>query len=94
MNNNFDFSQFSHQSKKGILIIYANLLFKFLKATWVLLFLFLKDFSKFTDQILNYIYLGLGVLLVLIFIRAYLLFKNFQFKIDNGYFILKQSEDV
>lgn len=91
MNNNFDFSQFSHQSKKGILIIYANLLFKFLKATWVLLFLFLKDFSKFTDQILNYIYLGLGVLLVLIFIRAYLLFKNFQFKIDNGYFVLKQG---
>jgi putative membrane protein len=91
MNNKFDFSQFSHQSKKGILVIYANLLFKFLKATWILVFLFFKDFSRFPDYVILYIYLGLGLLLIFFFVRAYLIFKNFQFKIDQGYFVLQQG---
>jgi putative membrane protein len=91
MNNTFDFSKFSHQSKKGILVIYVNLLYKFFRISWVLLFLIFKDFSEFTDQKLNYIYLGVGFVFIFILVRAYLLFKNFQFKIENNHFVLKQG---
>ncbi|MCI2227731.1 PH domain-containing protein [Polaribacter sp. MSW13] len=91
MNNTFDFSKFSHQSKKGILVIYGNLLYKFFRVSWILLFLIFKDFSKFTDQKLIYIYLGIGLTLIFILIRGYLLFKNFQFKIEKNHFVLKQG---
>lgn len=91
MNNTVDFSQFSKQSKKGILVIYLKLLYKLLKAFWVLLFLFIQRFSKFSENTLFYIYLGVGCLLFIFLIRAYLIYKNFQFKVDNGHFILKQG---
>jgi putative membrane protein len=91
MNNTFDFSKFSHQSTKGILVIYGNLLNKFLRISWILLFIIFKDFSTFTSQKLNYIYLGIACVLLFIFIRAFLSFKNFQFKIENNHFILKQG---
>ncbi|WP_341221314.1 PH domain-containing protein [Polaribacter atrinae] len=91
MNNTFDFSQFSKQSKKGILIIYFKLLYKLLKAFWVLLFLFFQKFSKFNENTLFYIYLGLGFLLLFFLIRAFLIYQNFQFKVDKNHFILKQG---
>ena len=91
MNNTFDFSKFSQQSTKGILVIYGNLLYKAIKISWILLFLLFKDFSKFSDQKINYIYLGVGFVLIFILIRAYLIFKNFQFKIDDNHFILNQG---
>ncbi|MCG1035446.1 PH domain-containing protein [Polaribacter sargassicola] len=91
MSKTFDFSQFSHQSKKGILVIYGNLLYKFIKVTWIFLFIVFKDFSQFTDQKLIYIYLGLGFFLLFFLIRAYLIFINFKFKIADNHFILKQG---
>jgi len=91
MDNSFDFSEFSRQSKKGILIIYLNILFKILKAAWLLLFLFFQRFSKIPESTILYIYLGFAVFLLLIFVRAYLLFKNFQFKVIDNQFILKQG---
>ncbi|WP_405607562.1 PH domain-containing protein [Polaribacter sp. Asnod1-A03] len=91
MNNTFDFRQFSHQSKKGILVIYGNLLYKFFKISWILLFIIFKDFSKFNDQKVTYIALGFAFVLIFLFVRAYLLFKNFQFKVENNHFILKQG---
>lgn len=91
MNNSFDFSNFSRQSPKGILVIYINLIYKVIRVTWLLLFLILKDFSKVTRIAGNYIYLGLGLLLLLLLVRAYLIYKNFQFKVANEHFILKQG---
>ncbi|NVK51671.1 MAG: PH domain-containing protein [Flavobacteriaceae bacterium] len=91
MNSNSLFSQFSRQSPKGVLIIYLQLLYKALKVTWILLFLFIQRFSKFSESALIYIYVGLIVVLLFILIRAYLIYKNFVFKIDNGYFVLKEG---
>jgi len=91
MDNSFDFSEFSRQSKKGIIVIYLNLLFKFLKAFWILLFVFVKDFSKFSGVTLTYIYLGVGALLFFFLVRAYLIYQNFQYKIADHQFILKQG---
>ncbi|TXD51316.1 PH domain-containing protein [Polaribacter sp. IC063] len=91
MNNSFDFSNFSRQSPKGILVIYTNLIYKVIRVTWLLLFLILKDFSKVFSIVGNYIYLGLVVLLLLLLARAYLIYKNFQFKIADERFILKQG---
>ncbi|MDX6747793.1 PH domain-containing protein [Polaribacter sp. PL03] len=91
MGNTENFSQFRRQSKKGILVIYLNILYKVLKAFWVLLFLFIQKFSKISDEVLLYIYLGVGGLLLFFLVRAFLIFKNFKFKIENQHFILKKG---
>lgn len=91
MNNTFDFSHFSKQSKKGILVIYFKLLYKVLKAFWVVLFIFFQRFSQFSETTLIYVYLGVGLLLFFFLTRAYLVYQNFQFKIDNNHFVLKQG---
>lgn len=92
MNNLFDFSTFSRQSTKGILVIYIAHLYKFLKLTWILVFLIVKDFTKITNKIdANYIYAGIAFFLIFFLVRTYLIFKNFQFKIENEHFILKQG---
>lgn len=91
MNNSFDFSSFSKQSPKGIFVIYINSIIKCIKVTWILLFLILKDFSEISDGRLNYMYAGVILILVFLLIRAYLVFKNFQFKIAEEHFILKQG---
>ncbi|WP_218599413.1 PH domain-containing protein [Polaribacter sp. NJDZ03] len=91
MNNTFDFSQFSKQSKKGILIIYLKLLYKVLKTFWILLFLFIQKFSKLNESTFFYIYLALGFLLLFFLIRAFLIYENFQFKVQDNHFILKQG---
>lgn len=91
MNNSFDFSNFSRQSPKGIIVIYINLIYKVIRVTWLLLFLILKDFSKVSEIVGNYLYSGLVVLLLLLLARAYLIYKNFQFKIADEHFILKQG---
>jgi putative membrane protein len=91
MNNSFDFSNFSRQSPKGILVIYINLIYKVIKVSWLLLFLIVKDFSKVSKIGANYIYLGVAVLLLFLLARAYLIYKNFQFRISKEHFILKQG---
>ena len=91
MLNNSLFADFSKQSPKGILVIYLRLLYKVLKATWFLLFLFIQKFSKISSETLIYIYIGFALLLVFFLIRAYLLYKNFLFKIDKNHFILKEG---
>ena len=92
MSNSFNFSRFSRQSTKGILVIYMNLIFKGIKFTWFLLFLILKDSSKVSARIgAAYMYLGLVLILLFLLVRAYLIYKNFQFKIEDEHFILKQG---
>ena len=86
-----NFRQFRRQSKKGILVIYLNLIYKALKAFWLLLIIFIQKFSNISETTIFYIYLGVGGLLLFFFIRAYLIFKNFQFKIENQHFILKKG---
>ncbi|MDP5106709.1 MAG: PH domain-containing protein [Polaribacter sp.] len=91
MNNSFDFSNFSRQSSKGILVLYLNFIYKFIKVTWILLFFAVKDFNKISSIKLTYIYIGIAVVLIFLLVRAYLIFKNFQFKVTNDHFILKQG---
>lgn len=91
MNNTTSFSEFRRQSKKGILVIYINFLYKVFRAFWFLLFIFIQKFSKMSEDTLVYIYGGFAFLLLFFLVRAYLVFKNFQFKIENEHFILKQG---
>lgn len=91
MGSTYDFSSFSKQSSKGIVIIYVNLLYKIFKTTWVLLIILLRQFLKLSDSDTQLVYLGIVVVLVLLFIRAIFVFKNFQFKIENKHFVLKQG---
>ncbi len=91
MVNHSLFADFSKQSPKGILVIYAKLLFKAFKATWILLIIFIQRFSKFSEETLVYVYIGIIVFLVFFLIRAYLVYTNFLFKIDDGQFVLKEG---
>mgnify|MGYP001049658325 CR=1 FL=1 len=91
MSNTFDFSQFSKQSSKGVFIIYLNLIYKVIRAFWVLLFVFFQRFSKISETNTIYICIGIAALLLFLLARAFLIYKNFQFKIDKEYFILKQG---
>ncbi len=91
MNSAFNFSEFSKQSPKGIFVIYFAQIYKTIKVTWVLLFLVVKDFSKIQALGIGYFYAALFAILGLIFLRAYLIYKNFQFKIVNNHFILKKG---
>ena len=91
MSNSFDFSSFSKQSPKGVLVIYVSQIYKLIRFTWVLLFLLMKDFSRIKALGPVYFYLGLGAILLFLLIRAYLTYTNFQFKIDQEHFILKKG---
>ena len=91
MVNSTLFSEYTTQSKKGILVIYIHQIYGFLKAFWILLFLFIQKFSKFSEVSLSYIYLGIAFVLLFFLVRAFLIFKNFQFKIANNHFILKKG---
>ncbi|EAR11602.1 hypothetical protein PI23P_00310 [Polaribacter irgensii 23-P] len=91
MDSTENFSQFRRQSKKGILVIYLNLIYTALKAFWLLLVIFLQKFSNISESTVFYIYLSVGGLLLFFLIRAFLIFKNFQFKIENQHFILEKG---
>ena len=91
MNNTFNFSEFSKQSSKGIFVIYISLIYSTLKISWIFIFLIFKDFSEISNTKLLYISLGIGIILLFLLIRAILIYKNFQFKITNNHFILKQG---
>jgi putative membrane protein len=51
----------------------------------------MKDFSKIKALGPVYFYLGTGAILFFLLIRAYLIYINFQFKIDQEHFILKRG---
>ncbi len=91
MAKNSLFHEFSRQSPKGIFVIYIQLLYKVFKATWVLLIIFIQRFSKLPEMAITYVYLGAIGLLILFLVRAYLIYKNFLFKIDNDHFVLKEG---
>nr|WP_298994713.1 PH domain-containing protein [uncultured Polaribacter sp.] len=86
-----NFSEFSKQSPKGIIVLYFKQIYTTLKLFWILLFFAIKDFSKFSKIGENYIYLGILVVLLFFLIRAFLIYKNFLFKINNNHFILQQG---
>jgi putative membrane protein len=91
MNNSFNFSEFSKQSPKGIVVIYLNLIYKSIKLTWILLFFVVRDFYKIVNYTGGYIYLIFFLLMLVLLIRAILLYNNFQFKIDKEHFVLNQG---
>lgn len=91
MNNSFNFSKLSNQSPRGILVIYFKQLYNLLKVSWVFLFIIFKDFSKLSNLSVFYIYSAAIVLLLFFLIRAYLVFKNFKFKIADNQFILQKG---
>jgi putative membrane protein len=89
MNNTFDFSVFSRQSRKGIIVNYFIILYKSLKSSWVLIPIILTK-DKSDINLLN-ILLGALAILVYILVRSVLVYLNFKFKIKDNAFILKQG---
>jgi putative membrane protein len=76
-----DFSFPQRQSKIGLLVVFANTVFGFLKAMWiVLLIFFLKGDTKNV-----FLGIGGGLLVLLLFgIYSYLKFRTFTFHIDEN----------
>ena len=89
MNNSFDFSSFSRQSSKGIIVNYFFIFTKVLKSSWVLIPLFLTNKSESFSGLK----IGIGIVLILIFIliRSVLLYLNYKFKVKDNSFILKHG---
>lgn len=89
MNNSFDFSSFSRQSSKGIIVNYFIIFYKSLKSSWVLIPLF------FTKKPENFsatkIVLGIALILIYILVRSILLYLNYKFKVKDNNFILKHG---
>jgi len=89
MNNSFDFSSFSRQSSKGIIVNYFLILYKSLKSSWILIPLF------FTKKPENFsatkIVLGIALILIYILMRSVLLYLNYKFKVKDNSFILKHG---
>ena len=91
MNHNYSFSEFSRQSSKGVLVIYADILLKIVKQTWVLFFLFVSRISEISEVQSTYIYIGVFVVFMFSLGRAYLSYRNFKFKIVDHQFVLKKG---
>ena len=89
MDNSFDFSSFSRQSSKGIIVNYFLIFFKSLKSSWVLIPLFFT--KKPQDFSATKIVLGIALILIYILIRSILLYLNYKFKVKDNNFILKHG---
>jgi putative membrane protein len=89
MDNSFDFSSFSRQSSKGIIVNYSLIFYKSLKSSWVLIPLF------FTKKPENFsatkILLSIALILIYILVRSVLLYLNYKFKVKDNNFILKHG---
>jgi putative membrane protein len=87
---NIDFSSPQRQSKIGLVVLFANAVFAFLKAIWIaVLIVFLR--GKSTD-----VYIGIGVfalILVAFGIYSYLKYRTFSFYIDQNHneFVVKHG---
>ncbi|WP_442267092.1 PH domain-containing protein [Tenacibaculum sp. ZS6-P6] len=91
MSNEINFSEFSRQSLKGVLIISGKFLFQLLKGTWVVFLVFITKASKISSIDAIYFYAMIVLLLLFVVIRSYLVYRNFKFKIDGDYFVLKNG---
>ncbi|MBI9041739.1 PH domain-containing protein [Lutibacter sp.] len=89
MNNSFDFSTFSRQSSKGIIVNYFLIFYKSLKSSWILIpLLFTKKPENFNA---TKIVLGIALILIYILIRSVLLYLNYKFKVKDNGFVLKHG---
>ena len=91
MNDTTPFSDFSRQSPKGILVIYGDTLLQVLKQSWVLAAIFITRLSRFSEQDLQYIYLGIIGIFILTLFTSYLSYRNFMFKVEDNHFLLKKG---
>lgn len=75
-----EFSTPQRQSKTGLLVLFANSLFEFLKAMWIVLIIFFLK-GKATD-----IFWGIGIFVLILLgfgVYSYLKYRTFTFYIDE-----------
>ena len=75
-----EFSTPQRQSKTGLLVLFANSLFEFMKAMWIVLIIFFLK-GKATD-----IFLGIGIFVLVLLgfgVYSYLKYRTFTFYIDE-----------
>ena len=86
MDNSFDFSVFSKQSPKGIIVNYFLIFTKLLKSSWVLIPLLLTEKSE--NFSVSKIIVGVVLILIFILFRSVLLYLNYKFKVYDANFVL------
>ncbi len=89
MGTKFDFSSFSRQSTRGVAVYYFKILYKIIKASWILIFLVLS--KKSIDSMRLYLFIVLATVLVYVLVRAILQFLNFKFKVTDTDFVLQEG---
>jgi putative membrane protein len=92
--SNFDFSQPSRQSAKGIIVIFGAQLFKFVKDFFLLLIpailRFINTGSVYGLSLLQVFLIVFGILLIILMV-AVLKYLNFKFHISNEGFHLQKG---
>ncbi|PCI02305.1 MAG: hypothetical protein COB81_05515 [Flavobacteriaceae bacterium] len=89
MENKFDFSDFSKQSTRGILVYYFKILYKIIRVTWILVVIMLS--KKSIGSLQTYFFIVLVAVLIYVLIRAILTFLNFKFKVSEHDFVLHKG---
>lgn len=89
MENKFDFSSFSKQSTRGVLVYYFKILYKIIRITWILILLMLS--KKSSEVFQTYFFIAIAVILIYVLISAILTFLNFRFKVTEHDFVLHKG---
>ncbi|MEE9349697.1 MAG: PH domain-containing protein [Flavobacteriaceae bacterium] len=89
MNNSFDFSEYTRQSAKGIIIIYFKNVYAFIKKSWV--FIPMLVIGKTSPDKIQKMIWGLIIILLFLLIKSILDYFYFKFKIVDNHFVLKEG---
>jgi len=84
-----NFSEFSRQNPKGIILYFFTILFRIIKSSWVLIPIFItkKNISFDTTIVIG----SIALLTLVILVISILYYLNFKFKIKDNHFILTQG---
>ncbi len=82
------------QSKKGVIVIFGLNIYKAVKQSLIVLSIFFLRYLTSDNKLSsvnNYVYLGIGLVVLYLFIHALLKYLNFKFQVLDDYFILNHG---
>lgn len=88
--NSADYSQPRRQSPRGLVLYFGQSVWKFFKAVWPILLVSVIRNEQFLP-ILNYVYLGIGVLTLVILTHVILHFYHFFYFLDDKEFVIQKG---
>lgn len=88
--NNPEFHQPHRQDSRGVILFFGQSVWKFIKATWPIILVSVIRNERFV-QILDYIYIGIASLALLILTHVILHFYHFYYFLDENEFVIHKG---